>query len=1534
MKKFILSLMLPLFFILFHAPQLDAVNYYWVSGTGNWDDLTHWAMSSGGTAYHVQIPTANDDVIFDGNSFTGSGQSVTINVSTALCNNMDWSGAQYSPILKGVNSNNLKIFGSLSLINDMNYSFGGKIYFEATTQGKYIYSGGKQFLNNVYFNGAGGGWTLLDSLRTNNTLYFNNGSLNTNNQLLRVGSINSNVITQRYLSLGSSDIVLTSANSKAFYVDFTNLNFNAGTSTIRFINNNDACVGIYSTGASADITFYNIEFSGTNTIDSITNSTGKSFIFNNVTFAGNAGVKGNNYFNGTLTLSSGKTYVFESGTTQTINGTIIAAGSCGNNILIRSSGNGELAYLSKANGIINIDYILIKDISAIGGAVWNATNSSIISNSYGWNVTSTANQTDYLYWIGGSGSWSDPIHWSFSSGGLSNISNCVPGPLNNVYFDANSFSANNQKVTIDVNNAFCNNMDWTGALYNPELTGDSSKELKIFGSLKFINAMILTFEGPVYFAATVSGKIIQSEGQVFKGNVCFDDPGGGWILQDDFSASSQTVVLRYGSLNTNNKNAIMGCLNTNFSNQRSLSLGSSKVTFDGSCPETFHIGFTNFTFDAGTSTLSFLGVDDGFQAGIYSNVSDTVQTFYDVEFVVGGEYGSIINNTGQNFIFNDVTFMGNGRFYGNNIYNNLVFAEGKSYLLKSGSKQSIMNNLSAAGNCEKNINIYSSNSGFKAYFSKSSGTVNVDHVTFIDNGAIGGAVWNATNSVIISNTSGWNVTNAATTNSDFYWIGGSGNWGDPMHWSLTSGGPPNIYNCIPNSSNNVFFDANSFNATNQIVTIDINPASCKSMDWTGALYNPALSGTDFRSLKIFGSLNFIIGMDMNFLGGVYFNATTTGMTIQSAGKHFQNYVFFNGNGGEWTLLDDFSSLSVLYLNHGSLNTNNKTVTMNTFWSHYTTNRSLFLGSSTLVITGNGNYTFLLNFNNFQLNAGSSKLLFTNNSSSNILLNLNGAVTNSAFYNIEFTGTAPTGWINNNTGGIVNFHNISFKGSGKIDGDVICNDVSFMKSGIINGNNTFHKLTFSPGYSYVLQSLKTQTIQSSWWIQGECTSYIIVMSSENGSQAIVSKYLGTVIGFNIHIRDINAIGGANYKIYNSVDLGNNIGLSFLSLPAMTNIIGITGPSSLCQGQTGLNFYISPVSGAISYLWVVPQGAQIIDGQGDTLITVDFSAAMSGAITVSAFNGCGYSTPSIIFFTVVQPVDAGIPQTICAGQSIVLIADWGSVYLWNNNDTGNVITVSPVITTTYTVTATYMGCISTDDVTITVNPLPFAEAGIDQTICAGQNAALSASGGSSYLWSTGSYNQNIIVSPNTTTIYYLIVTENGCIAYDNVTVNVNANPMANAGLDQTICSGQSVFLNGTGGAEYIWSPTVSLSNDSIPSPIAAPLVTTTYILTVTNSAGCTATDQITVFVDQIPDADAGSDTSVCEGSTVILTASGGANYIWSNGDNGASAFVTPSSTTAYTVTAINGNCISADEVIVTVNPLPDVNITSDIRSGCKP
>lgn len=135
-----------------------------------------------------------------------------------------------------------------------------------------------------------------------------------------------------------------------------------------------------------------------------------------------------------------------------------------------------------------------------------------------------------------------------------------------------------------------------------------------------------------------------------------------------------------------------------------------------------------------------------------------------------------------------------------------------------------------------------------------------------------------------------------------------------------------------------------------------------------------------------------------------------------------------------------------------------------------------------------------------------------------------------------------------------------------------------------------------------------------------------------------------------------------------------------------------------------------------------------------------------------------------------VNAGPDQAVCQGTSVTLTATGAIIYVWNNG-VMNGVSFVPTSTATYTVTGTDAnGCINTDQVTVTVSPLPIVNAGPDQSVCPGASVTLSGSGASSYSWNNGVTN-NVPFVPTSTMTYTVTGTSmQGCINTDQVTVFV--------------------------------------------------------------------------------------------------------------------------------------------------------------------
>jgi len=155
-----------------------------------------------------------------------------------------------------------------------------------------------------------------------------------------------------------------------------------------------------------------------------------------------------------------------------------------------------------------------------------------------------------------------------------------------------------------------------------------------------------------------------------------------------------------------------------------------------------------------------------------------------------------------------------------------------------------------------------------------------------------------------------------------------------------------------------------------------------------------------------------------------------------------------------------------------------------------------------------------------------------------------------------------------------------------------------------------------------------------------------------------------------------------------------------------------------------------------------------------------------------NACISSDEIIITKIIIPEKNAGTDQAICKGGQINLIATGGESYLWNTGDTTNQITVIPSNSTTYILTTTNMGCSQIDSAFITVKPIPVINIGSDKTIDSGKNLIISASGGDSYTWNTGSNQAVLIVKPTTLTTYSVTITNNGCTASDYMVVFITS------------------------------------------------------------------------------------------------------------------------------------------------------------------
>lgn len=432
----------------------------------------------------------------------------------------------------------------------------------------------------------------------------------------------------------------------------------------------------------------------------------------------------------------------------------------------------------------------------------------------------------------------------------------------------------------------------------------------------------------------------------------------------------------------------------------------------------------------------------------------------------------------------------------------------------------------------------------------------------------------------------------------------------------------------------------------------------------------------------------------------------------------------------------------------------------------------------------------------------------------------------------------------------------------------------------------------------------------------------------------------------------------------------------------------------------------------------------DGAGNIVIT----GLGTGSYTDFVVNLNGCTTNDNTLFNLVDPgapfIDAGPNQTVCDGVAVTLTANNpdGANIAWNNGITDGVPFNQAVGTTVYTVTATLDGCVSNDQVSVTVNPLPIVDAGVNQVICEGEEVTLTADNpnGANLNWDNGVIDGTPF-TPAVGTVSYTVTADlNGCISTDQVDVTVTPNPVFNvAGTDPTVCGGNDGFVtlsglnpgdtyvviyeaNGVpvgpanftadGGGNIIITgltagnytnfllslndcPTldntpINLVDPNAPVVDAGPDVevcegeditltavnpegaiitwnngvndgvpfnqavgTVAYTVTA-NLDNCISTDVVNVTVHPTPTVFAGNDVTVCDGQSVVLTGTGAQSYVWTNGVTNGVAF-TPAATQTYTVTGTSQfGCVSTDDVTVNVEELPEITFEGDVLEGCTP
>ncbi len=525
------------------------------------------------------------------------------------------------------------------------------------------------------------------------------------------------------------------------------------------------------------------------------------------------------------------------------------------------------------------------------------------------------------------------------------------------------------------------------------------------------------------------------------------------------------------------------------------------------------------------------------------------------------------------------------------------------------------------------------------------------------------------------------------------------------------------------------------------------------------------------------------------------------------------------------------------------------------------------------------------------------------------------------------------------------------------------------AGAIDLRNNIFVITQTTGVRYCLQSLTTNNN--------------IFSNIENNLYSTTGANLGFISSARVTLADMQTGFGGNLNsttiapvFVGAPDLhlipANNAAIENLGTPLSVTVDIDNQARNLTTPDLGADEYTSPNCLAVNAASLSITSQTICDGQSLSLtgIAANLGAGIvhqwkvsntPGGPYTDVISGTGFTTlnfntgtltPTTNYYVLTTTcTSASITATsneatvtiqaypsttistthtlACQGNSVILTASGANTYTWNvGSQTTNTIQVVPTANTVYTFTGTVGVCNSTSSINIlySANPVISAVSASTYICLGGQQATLSASGASTYTWTdgTGSISgATINPTPTVSTTYSVIGTStNGCISAE-VTSSVSVNfPTVNVSGISVLCPGQTTTLTASGSAiTYSWN-----TGASTESVVVSPLNSTIYVATGTDIQGCKLSVTQSVSVGNISVTITGP-TTVCAGSAVNLTVSGGVSYTWSENSQTSTIAPTPTGNTTYSVIGTSGSCSNTAQITITVNPLPNVSISGN-------
>lgn len=342
--------------------------------------------------------------------------------------------------------------------------------------------------------------------------------------------------------------------------------------------------------------------------------------------------------------------------------------------------------------------------------------------------------------------------------------------------------------------------------------------------------------------------------------------------------------------------------------------------------------------------------------------------------------------------------------------------------------------------------------------------------------------------------------------------------------------------------------------------------------------------------------------------------------------------------------------------------------------------------------------------------------------------------------------------------------------------------------------------------------------------------------------------------------------------------------------------------------------SVLTGSLTYSWDFNNGN--FSTQSNNQQVYSIAGAKNVKLIATSNNGCVDSVIKPLQIFPLPLVNIGNNITTCGSSYILDAENIGSSYFWSNGQTSQTITATNTSDYNVTVISTN-NCIQKDTVSLTLNSAVMVNLGPDASFC--DSVVLDADyPNATFLWNTTATSQTVTASVSGN-YSVSVIDQNNCVGTDDINVIINNSPTVNLGGNQQSCVGIPVTLDAGSQTSYLW-------NDNSTNQTLIVNNTGNYLVEVSNVFGCTAKDSAVITFNPLPIVNLGPDNSFCD-SVILDATNAGVTYNWNTGSLDSTIIVSTSGNYTCTATIGNTGCSSTDDINVTINSSPVIELGND-------